>query len=596
MPDEQAFQECLDLIQRGVLTFDEPGMYASKYWLMRYEKDLPKARVEIAALTVEKVERLIKNYIKKHGIERGYESLEHSKLAVSTEAINASVERFFMRDKEMEQKIIELPRIRRHELAKICQPGDIVLAYPGKFKATANKLFYFLTSKGQGMAFSSLKMVGCENDVIGYGLKGDASLAKISLNSLPTRYKGILILRSKKMTPEKAKLIYAWVKDKFKKKVPYDFIGMGLSVIRRLFKVMGKTLETGQIDKNIRKLYCSVIISLAYKRYGVPTGITSVGDFDVFPKDFFYSKEFVKIGAYFAKGEVQSANESLNIDIESKMSNISLDDISSMIDVSENSELPISEVSKIILQNYIEKTLRHKDLVKRCGIELLPYLNKYNVDKDVFLKNLEEHDDDKFENNIAPIYAVATQYLYNDNINTLFEPKDGVLDEFNKVAWVKHYTKNEHHVGEHFGTSGFRTIYKHTVVDDNHPLAIAEMIADWMAMGLEMNNSANAWWKKCLAERKYHFQENDTNLIEELLKVESDIVSKITNNSTQLDDKITDVDPMDAIMMKPIESNESLNIRSSIDTIDSRVKKVLSILSTYKYGIYIKDVGLITDP
>jgi hypothetical protein len=610
MSDEEAFSECLEVIQKGDLTYDRPNMYQPKYWTMRYGKDIPRVRKEIEELTVDKVKRIVKDYIKKYGTRRAFESLinikdeDMEKGIESLEAeigmkIEPSTERFYIKDEDIEKEVLALPRISRNNLKNVVKPGDLILVYPRKFSGLMGKLSYKLNTLGQQSVFSSIKMIGLNNKVIGYGVKGIRSrIDEVSVNSLADRFSGIVVLRHKNMTPSIATKIYNWVYDKFLKKIPYGYTDILKAVIHRMFKVVGMVFDVETMEDQIQSLYCSTILHLAYKKFNVDTGLNKLGlgDMDIFPKDFLYSPMFKQVGMYISRGEIDSSKESLELNSDTKFAR-QQEAVKARVEVKEGCELTKSQVADLVLSNYIKRTIKHKELVEKCGKLLLPYLDKYHLDTEQFLKNLEEHDNDKFDDEIAPIYAVATQYLHNDNINTLFEPKDGVLDEFNKVAWVKHYTKNEHHVGEHFGTSGFRTIYKHTVVDDNHPLAIAEMIADWMAMGLEMNNSANAWWKKCLAERKYHFQENDTNLIEELLKVESDIVSKITNNSTQLDDKITDVDPMDAIMMKPIESNESLNIRSSIDTFcDGEIKtNIAKVAKKYYQNVESHGWGHVID-
>lgn len=225
--------------------------------------------------------------------------------------------------------------------------------------------------------------------------------------------------------------------------------------------------------------------------------------------------------------QISKSTEDLNIEIDEPSDPIELQQeiVASKINKSRNL-LTKSAIAKLIITKYTDRTLKHKQLVKECGTLLLPYLDKYNIDKDAFLKRLDKHDDDKLENDIAPIYAIATQFEYNPEINTLFTPKPGVMDTFEKVLWPKHYTRNEHHVAEHFGEHTPEGEVSYLVKEDDHPLPIAEMIADWMAMGIEMGNTANQWWKICMEKNKYKFATNDTKMIEDLLQAESEILKK----------------------------------------------------------------------
>lgn len=431
--------------------------------------------------------------------------------------LSVGLEKFFMKDKDMERQIIELPRIRRHELAKVCKPGDIMLAYPGKFKATINKLFYQITSKGQGMSFSSLKLVGCNNDVIGYGLKGDARLAKMSLNTLPTRYKGILVIRHKSMTPTKAKEIYEWCLDKFKKDIPYDFIGLAKSTLKRLLHISKKQVTVDQIDRSIRKLYCSIIVHLAYKRAGIPTGVSKVGDFDIFPKDFFYSDQFKKIGAYFARGEISPSSESIQLswDIKRDVLTEIMDNITLTNHITDKKDF-----AEHLLRVYLDRTEMHIELVKECGRLLIPALSKYGIDINLYKKELDGHDSDKLDSANLATNAVVTQHQYNPNINKYFTISQNILDAYNNDRWTSHYKKNIHHVGEHYGKLVDRTW---VVEGDNHHLGIATMFADWMAMGIENGTDNGDWWEKCKKEKKYSFQPNDVKMIEDLLEFEKTI-------------------------------------------------------------------------
>ena len=607
MSDEEAFSECLEVIQKGYLTYDRPNMYQPKYWTMRYGKDIPRVRKEIEELTVDKVKRIVKDYIKKYGTRSAFESLinikdeDMEKGIESLEAeigmkIEPSTERFYIKDEDIEKEVLALPRISRNNLKNVVKPGDLILVYPRKFSGLMGKLSYKLNTLGQQSVFSSIKMIGLNNKVIGYGVKEIGSrIDEVSVNSLADRFSGIVVLRHKNMTPSIATKIYNWVYDKFLKKIPYGYTDILKAVIHRMFKVVGMVFDVETMEDQIQSLYCSTILHLAYKKFNLDTGLNKLGlgDMDIFPKDFLYSPMFKKVGMYISRGEIDSSKESLELNSDTKFAR-QQEAVKARVEVKEGCELTKSQVADLVLSNYIKRTIKHKELVEKCGKLLLPYLDKYHLDTEQFLKNLEEHDNDKFDDEIAPIYAVATQYNYNKDIRKMFTPVEGLMDKFEKVSWIKHYVRNEHHVAEHFSkhTPDGNVEYDLSNIDvsEKSPLALVEMMADWMAVGIEVGNTAGEWYKKCINEKKYKFSTKDAEMLKELIESEKEILD--SEDVKELKYEIEEWRAkFDKNITMALESSSSLP-----STINKDVQKILDDLKTFTYGLYVKDKSLITDP
>ena len=150
-------------------------------------------------------------------------------------------------------------------------------------------------------------------------------------------------------------------------------------------------------------------------------------------------------------------------------------------------------------------------------------------------RGLSAHDHDKLDNfDIVPIYAAYTQFVYNGRYKDLCRLEDGVEKEFNEVAWPLHYKLNSHHVGEHFGklVDGC-----YVVESDKHFIEIAHMVADWMAMGREMNNSATGGGLNVNKKTNILLKEEDVAWIEKLLLVEND------TKQAPIDTGIEDIHP-----------------------------------------------------
>lgn len=200
----------------------------------------------------------------------------------------------------------------------------------------------------------------------------------------------------------------------------------------------------------------------------------------------------------------------------------------------------LRETALKLLYAYWGRTNRHVGLVRRAGEAMIPFAGWDASTEELFLTCLDRHDADKYKGMHGAVYAVATQHMHNPAMAMLFTPREGVLANFRDKAWPMHYKLNPHHAGEHFGHLASGTW---VVPSDDHPLAVAEMVADWVAMGVELGNSANAWWEKCRKERKYSFQRNDMALIERLLAREDDALEAMGGLAKEEDEHENTVEP-----------------------------------------------------
>ena len=111
----------------------------------------------------------------------------------------------------------------------------------------------------------------------------------------------------------------------------------------------------------------------------------------------------------------------------------------------------------------------HKDLIKdklELTDEDMEYLNKLVVKHDTSKYSLEE-----FNPYRRHFYPTASESSMSQQVKDTFE------EQFN-IAWEHHYKNNEHH-WEHWGEEDIPNVY------------IAEMMLDWIAMG--MYNGNYAW-------------------------------------------------------------------------------------------------------
>ena len=139
-----------------------------------------------------------------------------------------SEEGFWARSETVRRIVQEAPVIRTpRELINMVQPGDLLLTYidPSKVDLVSARNYY-ANSTVEGSSFSSCKLVTYNKTVTGYGVEADScELAKDTLEHFMEHLAGAMIIRHKKMTPDKAKRIIDFVEGVYKNDRSYNSKG-----------------------------------------------------------------------------------------------------------------------------------------------------------------------------------------------------------------------------------------------------------------------------------------------------------------------------------------------------------------------------------
>jgi len=161
-------------------------------------------------------------------------------------------------------------------------------------------------------------------------------------------------------------------------------------------------------------------------------------------------------------------------------------------------------------QWFVERTNRHIGLVQKAAEKIVKAYPEFKE----LLDNVKHHDASKFEEPEKTPYISLT---WNKKIgNKSSDP------EITK-ATEHHCLNNQHHPEYWAGQASIdpNNRDKSTKCLDASKMpdiAIAEMIADWAAMGEELGNSPRAWWDK-VRDTRWHFSLEQEQLIDKLLEV-----------------------------------------------------------------------------
>ena len=149
-----------------------------------------------------------------------------------------------------------------------------------------------------------------------------------------------------------------------------------------------------------------------------------------------------------------------------------------------------------------KRTDRHINMVKKYA-RLIDDLNIEEFDG--IMDRVEVHDQSKYEEpEYTPYVFVVWTYYAKDN-NIPFDPPEGIDDAMND-ATVHHILNNPHHPEYHDPNFDPETMFNNqdrdrpsdVMVDGSlmTDLDIAEMVADWCAVGEERGNSPIEWADK----------------------------------------------------------------------------------------------------
>ena len=179
---------------------------------------------------------------------------------------------------------------------------------------------------------------------------------------------------------------------------------------------------------------------------------------------------------------------------------------------------------------YMLRTEQHVKYVIVAGKYLKSAFEKNGFGSffDGFITDLSMHDNDKFANTVSYIAAnIICSSLCDPNIKPLFEPTQWIRYHYSDRVQREHVRTNGHHPEswasiprngrgiplmccdgalfpvlldeEHFGKGGAHEL----TVEERYSgfRKLAEMVADWSAMGIEFGNTAIDWYEKTSGER-----------------------------------------------------------------------------------------------
>lgn len=170
-----------------------------------------------------------------------------------------------------------------------------------------------------------------------------------------------------------------------------------------------------------------------------------------------------------------------------------------------NTVLSDAELAQWIFRYYTCRTNNHIERVKLCATyfkECFEFGGYYER----FIAKVQNHDYDKFRGNehVASYALNCPRYTYPD----LYDISPEAKRIYEEIEWPKHYQLNDHHP-EHYMRCVDEENNAWAISDDEmeeffkdkggHPaalMALGEMVADWMAVGIEMGDTAKDWWLK----------------------------------------------------------------------------------------------------
>ena len=168
-----------------------------------------------------------------------------------------------------------------------------------------------------------------------------------------------------------------------------------------------------------------------------------------------------------------------------------------------NTVLSNAELAQWILRYYIARTKNHVGMVQVCAAYLKEFFS-FGGYFERFMAKVQQHDYDKFSGNEhvasyamnAPLYKYPNLYDISPEAKRIYE----------EIEWPKHHQLHDHHP-EHYMRCVDEENNAWMITDDEmveffkdkggHPaalMALGEMVADWMAVGIEMGNTAKSWW------------------------------------------------------------------------------------------------------
>lgn len=165
-----------------------------------------------------------------------------------------------------------------------------------------------------------------------------------------------------------------------------------------------------------------------------------------------------------------------------------------------------------------ERTNKHIELVKKAAAKIVEKYSEFAV----LVEEVKDHDASKFlEPERTPYIELTWQHKTQSR---KYETPGAIKEKDINDATLYHIKNNKHH--PEYWNKGAASIDPNDrdksirVVDvyEMSDIAIAEMVADWVAMGWELKNNARDWYNKQKGVR-WNFNEHQDELIDKLLAV-----------------------------------------------------------------------------
>ncbi len=203
------------------------------------------------------------------------------------------------------KKIIKkTPRVTKKEFIKRSKPGDIIVAFSTKkqFEQTSKaKFLATLMASFQGIPYTTSKLILNNGVVGGYGLKVIKSSTenKVDTITLEELFKGrveALLIRPIVSEIQKQKAISFVLR---KKGLSYSNSDLLKTAWKRLLHksriLKGKDISDELVKIIQKPLFCSNLISLAYKVAGFKERFNNSLTWETWPRDFILDKNTEKI-------------------------------------------------------------------------------------------------------------------------------------------------------------------------------------------------------------------------------------------------------------------------------------------------------------
>ena len=183
-----------------------------------------------------------------------------------------------------------------------------------------------------------------------------------------------------------------------------------------------------------------------------------------------------------------------------------------------------SKIGIAIVELYLKRTREHIENVKKYALKIAE-LYPGRRWADILVKNVEHHDEDKLSPDIIGDYAPYIVFRYSgSDLSKKFDLTEEYKHRLDTEILVAHCKQSKHHPeywDRNYGLTKFKPPYIPQGMDEAN---LAEMCADWFAVGHEQNNTALSWYQKTNKDRRWLWSAAQAKFIEDILSHESQIV------------------------------------------------------------------------